>query len=290
MDLSNFKPLLASPADLNTLRLPKLLSPKLDGIRCLISNGVAFSRNLKPIPNEYIQSLVRKQAVALDGLDGELVVGDPTDPKCFNVSTSGVMRRDGQPDFKFHAFDRVGSGSYVGRFNQHMWLPEFAVVVPQTVVTSQEELDRLENEYVSQGYEGVMLRDPDSKYKLGRSTAREQILLKVKRFEDCELKVVGFAERMHNGNEATTNLLGATERSSHKENMVGRGDLGALVCQYGDDTVNVGSGFDDAQRAEIWANQSAYLGKWAKVKHQPSGAKDKLRFPVFIGFRDAADL
>ena len=102
--------------------------------------------------------------------------------------------------------------------------------------------------------------------------------------------MVGFEERVHNGNEATVNALGHTERSSHKENKVGRGDLGALVCQTAEGLVfNVGTGFDDNLRREIWNNREQHLGRLAKVKHFQVGAKDSPRFPVFQGFRDPSD-
>ena len=51
-------------------------SPKLDGIRCMIQDGVALSRSLKPIRNEFIQSILSNPM--FDGLDGEIISGDPT--------------------------------------------------------------------------------------------------------------------------------------------------------------------------------------------------------------------
>lgn len=55
-DASAFKPMLAgkAPDDLNELTLPVLVSPKLDGIRCVMHEGVALSRKLKPIPNAFV--------------------------------------------------------------------------------------------------------------------------------------------------------------------------------------------------------------------------------------------
>jgi DNA ligase-1 len=85
-----FKPMLASPAP-ETIKFPVLASPKLDGIRCIIRDGVAVSRNLKPIPNVYIQ----KSLAGLPPLDGELIVGPPVGNDVWNRSNSGVMSRDG---------------------------------------------------------------------------------------------------------------------------------------------------------------------------------------------------
>ena len=136
-----------------------------------------------------------------------------------------------------------------------------------------------------------MVRSIDGTYKFGRSTLRDGILGKLKRFTDAEYKVVDFQERMHNANEATTNALGHTERSSHKENKVGRGDLGALVLETADgQRFNCGTGFDDAARSEIWNNRDQYLGRWAKIKSFLIGVKDLPRFPVFLGWRDPIDM
>ena len=105
------KPMLcATVTDISKLRYPYLASPKLDGIRCLIHNGTAVSRNLKPIRNKYIASCLK----GLPPLDGELIVGDPTAPDCFNRTSSGVMSADGEPDFKYYVFDRIGTDMYLG--------------------------------------------------------------------------------------------------------------------------------------------------------------------------------
>ena len=79
-------------------------SPKLDGIRCTIQNGIAYSRSLKPIRNEYIQSILGGIEL-YNGLDGELIVGSSTAHDVYRTTTSNVMRSTGEPDFKFYIFD-----------------------------------------------------------------------------------------------------------------------------------------------------------------------------------------
>jgi DNA ligase-1 len=144
---------------------------------------------------------------------------------------------------------------------------------------------------LTRGYEGAMLRAPHGIYKFGRSTLKEGHLIKLKPFEDDEAEVIGFEEQCRNDNEATTNELGRTRRSSHKENRVPRGTLGALVLRhstFGD--FNLGTGFDSALRQEIWHNRTKYLGKLVKFRYQAIGMKDKPRIPSFLGFRHPADL
>lgn len=296
MNYENFKPLLAVEADLNKIKYPVLCSPKLDGIRALVMNGKLVSRNLKPIPNHYVRETIEAHAGTLEGFDGELVVGSPTAENCFNVSSSGIMSRDGEPDFKFYVFDRIGDEPFSNRYNavrfsEAVELP-FVQYVVHVTASNERELDKIEDVAVNKGYEGIMLRDPNGRYKFGRSTAKESILLKVKRFADTEATIVGFEERMHNANPATTDALGHTERSSHKENMIGRGDLGAIrvKCDLFDSEFNIGSGFDDAMRKEIWDNRDSYIGRVVKFKYQTAGMKDVPRFPVFIGFRHEGDM
>jgi DNA ligase-1 len=164
------------------------------------------------------------------------------------------------------------------------------------VVNSIEELMEAHINWTSEGFEGTMIRRADGKdcYKASRSTNKEVYLCKIKDFADDEAVILDFVERQHNGNEATKDNLGHTKRSSHLENMLGRGDLGAIVVKSDkfSEPFNIGSGFDDALRAEMWNNRDEYLGKLVTFTHQPSGAKaeGKPRFPVFKAFREEWDL
>ena len=227
-----FKPMLAGKAELDKVRFPVLVSPKLDGVRALVLNGQVVSRNLKAIPNKYVQELF----ATYEGLDGELIVGDPTSPSCFRDTTSGVMSHDGQPDVYFHVFDYIihPMKKFTDRYSEvHYFASRNKRVKPvkHHVVMCATSLTELEEKYLGEGYEGVMLRGSDSPYKYGRSTEREGWLLKLKRFEDSEATIISVEELLHNANEATINALGNTERSSHKENMIPAGRMGKLIVQ-----------------------------------------------------------
>jgi DNA ligase-1 len=129
--------------------------------------------------------------------------------------------------------------------------------------------------------------------KQGRATAKEGTLLKLKRYADAEATITGFAEEMFNGNEATTNELGRTKRSSHQANKTGKDTLGTLIVTgltaFEGKEFRVG-GFDAAMRAEIWQNQEKYLGRIVKFKYFNVGIKDLPRHPNFLAFRDPIDL
>lgn len=292
--------MLASKApDLALLRFPLLASPKLDGIRCCIIDGVPMSRNLKPIPNRF----VRETLYGLPPFDGELICGAPTGADVWNRSQSGIMSADGEPDFTFHVFDAIGCPDmrpFADRFDAvGAWLndaaertgglhPDFVSLVDHVQIDTLAELQAFEEQCVAAGYEGVMLRDPRGPYKFGRSTAREGWLMKLKRFEDYEAVCIGAVEQMHNGNEMTRDELGRAKRSSAKAGKTGKGTLGALVCQRDGVTFEVGSGFDDATRAALWARLPVL--ELVTFKCQGFTPDGKPRFPVFKGVRSAADV
>lgn len=318
-----FKPLLSgtAPKNLSKLRYPVLVSPKLDGIRCLIRGGIAVSRTLKAIPNLFVQSTLAKLNLP-DGFDGELLLSDPTAD--FNKVSSAIMSRTGEPDFVYAVFDwvltdlrfqsrlaeadrfinqlkrrdrtRTGGQLSLPRISDHIEL------VPHEEAVDEEQVWGTYMEWTDQGYEGLMMRDPDGAYKQGRSTVKEQILLKLKPWEDDEALVVGVVEQMHNTNELEKDNLGHAKRSTKKEGMVGKGTMGALLCRMDDGTVfRLGTGFNDAMRQQIWDSVSVdegvpchdVFGATVKFRHQPppSGRAEGQapRFPKFLGFRHEDD-
>lgn len=287
-----FKPMLSGKADLDNIKFPVFASPKLDGVRVIVYDSVVYSRNFKRIPNDYVQSLFGRKEY--NWFDGELIVGDVTSDTVFQSTTSGVMTGSGKPDVTLHAFDFISSEHHFGL--RHNELKKRArglkrvKVVPHILINNIEELNAYEEECVAQGYEGIMVRDPKGKYKHGRSTTKEGGLLKIKRFEDDEAVVIGCEELMTNNNEQELDNLGHKVRSSKKEGMVPAGKLGALIVKhktFGE--FKIGSGFTEEQRMSLWNERDSLNGKLAKFKYQPSGVKDKPRFPVFLGFRNKID-
>lgn len=292
------KPMLAETCeDTSKLNYPVLASPKLDGIRCLIREGIALSRSLKPIPNQHVQEWAHLNRNTIEGWDGELVVGDH-DATVFNRTTSAIMSADGSADFTYWVFDKWDNRhldynlriAVIRGLHFNGSLPFKVKVVPSKRCKTEAELLEFEEACLKLGFEGVMVRDPTGYYKYGRSTVREGLLLKVKRFKDAEATVVGFEERQHNENEAKKDELGHTERSSHKAGLKPAGDLGALVVQGADGVVfNIGSGYTAAQRIDFWKQRATLVGKLVRYKYFPIGVKDAPRFPIFQGFRHIDD-
>jgi len=288
-----FRPMLAGEAELDKLRFPLYASPKLDGIRCAVVNGRALTRTLKPVPNDYVRTTLSRPE--LTGLDGELVVGSANAPDVYRATTSGIMSKEGTPAFFYHVFDMHNmSGTWEQRFRK---LGVVAQHAPSVQMLHHRQLDSLddllayETVCTQEGFEGLILRSPFAPYKFGRSTTREGYLLKLKRFHDSEAKVLDIIEEMHNANEAQTNELGRTKRSSHKENKIGKGRMGALrVCDIHTGVeFEVGTGFTDDDKHWWWAQRGSAL-PIIKYKFFPVGVKDKPRHPVYLGVRNPADI
>ena len=288
------KPLLACEVPLEQVRFPVYVSTKLDGIRCVIIDGVAYSRSLKPIRNKFIQSIIGKQEY--NGLDGELIVGNVYDKDVFQKTTSGVMSEKGEPTFTFYVFDDFTNNEvdYSKRLERllerNLYGKDGIVTLHQELYTSKEQVDKLLQRELELGGEGLILRSPIGKYKYGRSTPKEQLSVKLKFFQQNEFEVIGFTERMHNANQAKINELGLQERSSHKDNLIPMNTLGSLILKYGDDSFQMGTGFTDEQRLEIWNSRDKYLGKLASVRYMSVGLKERPRIPSFVGWRDNDDM
>ena len=116
-------------------------------------------------------------------------------------------------------------------------------------------------------YEGCII-NLDSVYECKRTKS----LLKVKKFKEIDLRCTGV-------NIATSGKY--------------KGVLGSITCKYGDSTVDVGSGFDDANRRYYAEHPEEIIGKILAIKYKEetvnkNGGKS-LQFPVFICKRDSSD-
>lgn len=300
--LNGFKPLLAAPledADIGRVQWPVLASPKIDGIRCIIHPTLGpVTRTLKPIPNNYIRDFL--SVAMFRYLDGEIVVGeDPYIHGIFNATQSAVMSAGGTPKFRYLVFDTIPDGlncpfhtrtTIAREIVERANVPEVQYLVHDPILGPQD-LAEYEEEWVSRGAEGVMLRHPHGKYKFNRSTLKEGILLKVKRFVDDEAVIIGYEPLYRNENEATRDARGFQKRSSHLAGMVeddtriGKFHLRGITGKWKDVTFHCGSGLTDTQRVEYRGKIDSLIGKVVSYKYQPHGAQDKPRAPIFKGLR-----
>jgi DNA ligase-1 len=284
---------------------PVLVSPKIDGIRALVVDGVVQSRSGKPIPCPTIQELFG--VPALEGLDGELAVGSLTASNLMQ-RTMGVMSKselsaEDRHVLSFNIFDRWDEEeNYAIRAAHaqrqvediHAHLRSFVEWVPHRFINSMDELLEYEAQQLALGYEGVMVNETCGRYKNGRCGKKEPFLIKVKRFTDDEAIVIGFSEMQHNDNEAFKSELGRTKRATLQENLRPAGVLGSLrlravTGKFAGAEFDC-SGFTAQQRLDLWLQRDMLVGKLGTFKHfDVTGAKDRPRQPVWKGFRSMID-
>lgn len=299
--MKTFKPMLArsetlSQQEIESLPYPIVASPKLDGMRIVKIGGCAYTRNMKPLANESVRLWI--EANLPNGIDGELCLPRMTEP--LEDVMSAFRSRDGQPDFKFAAFDYFGDSQdacedlpFTNRLKRLGEVCEplakeggRLVILRQSLVRDVGALRLVIEQHLGAGFEGTMVRRPNATYKQGRSTLREAGLLKIKPFEDEEATIIGFVEEMANTNE---DRIFAGRRSTAAAGLVAKGRLGAFRARFADGTEFTVAGFTDEQKTGFWAQQARLLGETITVKHQivHGGRKpgQAPRHPQFKGFR-----
>lgn len=306
-----FKPMLACDWHEEKLKFPCFVQPKIDGVHAVFPEGEVLSRKLTKFANEHVSSVWAN--AKFKGLCGEFTTRDssPWDADLCRKTTSALNTIAGCPEMKLWAFDYVTPETKelpyttrLGLLHQFVESSSFdnIEVVPTLVVHSMTGLLAFEQECLNRGYEGVIVRDPDAGYKYGRCGKTHAGVWRIKRFIQEEMVVTAVIEGNHNENEATKDSLGRTKRSTHKENMVGNGMVGALVgtllkdivCPFTGQvllkaglSVNVSAGGMTIQeRKDYFLNQSKILGKIVSFKMFPKGVKDKPRFGTFAYIRE----
>jgi len=273
----------------------KLVEKKLDGVRAITvidyeaKTVIMYTRNGKVLENfshvtAYLEGFIEEFGRSYI-LDGEIMSGS------FNQLMKQVHRKDNvaASDAVLNLFDIVplvefkAGKSVMAQKRRSAFLKNFEnifndsgfiTIVPQREFNLDSMIEEIEfkdymKQMVADGYEGVMVKDPEAKYECKRSTS----WLKIKPFIEVSLTVTAVEQ--------------GTGRNQDK--------LGAVVCEGTDDgkkiVVNVGSGFTDEQRAEFWEARDTLVGQVVEVRadattqNQDSEDIYSLRFPRFLRFR-----
>lgn len=309
------KPLLAEDYVESKLVFPLGAQPKIDGVRGLTTEGHLTGRSLKKHKNKYTTAFYSIPEYA--HLDGELAANDERHPDLCRITSSALSTIKGEPFTLWHVFDclrkEVIKGPYVERYayltnlithEQSKGNCLHAKVVPMQICENLEQLLYWDNLWLSMRYEGTIIRGLDAAHKEGRSTVLQGQLLRIKRFIEAEAVVIAIEEGNANENEAQTNELGNTFRSSHQENKVPNGMVGNLQCAVLKDVMHDGQllllkgqiitvspgNMDHNMRRHYFLNQKELLQHVVKFKFFPKGQKDKPRFPTYVSHRSVADM
>jgi ATP-dependent DNA ligase len=122
------------------------------------------------------------------------------------------------------------------------------ILIDSCIINNESEIKIKHNEYVNNGYEGIILRNLDSPYELKK---RSKYLLKYKEFEDEEFDIVGYESDVDGGviwicdtNISPKSTFNVRPRGDmdHRKEMLLRADkyVGAkLIVVYQEYTDNV---------------------------------------------------
>jgi DNA ligase 1 len=297
----NLKPMRGTKPTKELTQFPYLVSPKIDGLRAMVKDGVVYSKTMKPLPCKKLHELFGH----LHGADAEITVGPPNkqdeDDDVFARSRGPIMQINGEADFQIYIFDNWlvphlpahKRMQYEFNWRGEIYRPEVNFVA-HCVAENQEELDQLLDQFLREGFEGAMCRQYDGLYKYGTSTEKESYLLKLKPLATGDAIILDVIEQQANLNEATTDELGYTKRSSAKEGKVGKGTFGAFLVRCletgAEFSVGNGPGLTHALRDELWARRHELPGQYITFRYQAIGTKDAPRQPQFLHFRDAIDI
>ena len=289
---------LAQDCELHKKKLngKKSLEVKLDGVRAvtvIYPTGKIdmFSRNGKELNNfNHIKDEISKtfnissikEALVLDG---EIVSDD------FQTLMKQIHRKKSSQnkDAKLFLFDLlpleyfkkgIYEKSYFSRIEELKKIHERFFVQSHVIniidsVNVDLDTEKGEIEFknfnknsIINGYEGIMIKDPESFYECKRSTT----WLKSKPFIEISLEVKDYEE--------------GTGRN--------KGKLGAIIAEGIDEDknfkTNVGSGFTDLQRKEFWEDKDKLIGQIIEIRadsisKSQDGENWSLRFPRFKSFR-----
>ena len=281
---------------------PVIASTKLDGWRSIIDiNNNPLSRSGKSIPNLFTRKEIRSANLA--GWDGEILASSPTHPNAMQKAQSAFSSIHGEPDFTYHIFDnwtrqQQSFKDYWDRLQGiNLNFPEWAELIPQMYITSPEELAEFVKEVTDKGYEGAVIRSLNSPYKHGRSTWKQNWMLKAKPYTYEEGIIISLNERMINLNAKTCNELGYSSRSTHKGGKVPSDTLGSFNIRSisGQQTFSIGTGhLDESERQRVWDyrdTDGTWVGKLITFKHfAQSGVRKKPRHGQFCSLRSMRDL
>lgn len=262
------------------------LSRKLNGTRCAwIGNKLMTRQGKEYIGLDHIKNDLLSLQLEHMFVDGELLYKNEeglSDSEAFQKGTGIAMSKD--PDksqLKYVVFDifpleefwnGASELTYKER-RKNLYIMEEAIkhagitnieIVPLLYEGTDhnkiwEWLDFAE----AHDWEGCMI-NLDAPYECKRT----KNLMKVKKFFDCDLLCIGVEE-------------GAGKN---------KGTLGAIVCNYKDYLINVGSGFTDEDRSRIWNNPESIIGKIVTVKYKEETCNKyggvSLQFPVYVCTRN----
>lgn len=248
---------------------PYIVQPKLDGERCRAlprTDGgydLISSEGNQFISVPHINEALNKSDLWPRKLDGELYRHGMAFEDIHSIVSRTVNLHHDYKEMQFHVFDEINDEPQYRRtlFNNDILLYDNVVkCVMSKVAESFEDVMRIYDDYIADGYEGMVVRHWLGPYIPRRST----FMMKFKPKKDDYYRITGYKE----------------EVSIHGEP---KGRLGALDCESDGQVFSVGSGLTDELRETLWSCRNTLPGKLLHVAYQHiTSGKGVPRFPVFL--------
>jgi DNA ligase-1 len=267
-----------------SINFPCYVQRKLDGVRCIaIPERGLYSRNGKQFPHlEHLHQCVNRLGSFMGStviLDGELYSDELSFQEIVGIVKKETHRPGDEEKMKkifLYVYDFIQLSrptipyterldelqsrfSTLGASTANM-IPNLRLL-STAVCANEDEMKRLHAEYVAEGYEGIMLRAKNGVYKIGHRSIELQ---KYKEFFDGEYPVIGF--KQGDGEEKGCVIWQCRTPAGLEFGVRPRGTR--------------------ADRTELFANGTAYIGKMLTVRYQELTTDGVPRFPVGISFRD----
>lgn len=298
-----FPCMLCSPFEqrlVDKIRFPAIAQTKMDGMRvnAIVKDGALsfYSRNgkeLSLLDNMSEELLMMQQTYGKDVVfDGELLVLDEngkisdrqTGNGTLNRAVKGTITEEQASRVVMIVWDIIPYDMFLKEKDITEYSMRFAILenlikrkvgnkvclIESSTVQSLEQTQEIFQKHLTDGHEGIILKDPRSIWENKRSKSQ----IKFKAELDCDLRVVG-----------------VQEGSGKCEGM-----MGALMCESADGVikVSVGSGFSDKQRK---LDSTEYLDKIVSIKYNARiknvKGEESLFLPIFLETRldkETADL
>lgn len=244
---------------------PVVLQPKLDGVRALLTKDKIYSRAGK----DFITQLFDKFTMPLlDGiyLDGELMLPEGY---TFQETISAVKKYSDLTDkLEYHVYDLYDANNPNLTFNDRYNLSRHDLaglfdhikLVPIQIVFDKDQFLKMHSQYISDGYEGTMVREN----KQYTPNHRSKHLMKYKDFMDAEFLI--------------TDVVSGNGKYF---------DCGVFICAtVGGGHFNVILADTIEKKQHILKHADQYIGKYLTVKFQEYTDGGIPRFPVGVTVRD----
>jgi len=202
------------------IEFPVLVEWKLDGARMVIQKDGLFTRNGKvylscPHIHELFKPLFQKYPNWV--IDGEIYSHDVPFEKIMSLVRKSKPTeedlKESEKIIQIYIFDGVIDDVNLG-FKERFDLIKQEIIkiigeskcvkfVDYLEVNSHTEIEKYHNEFTKKGYEGIMIRIPNSIYDNKRSKS----LLKYKHFLDTEFEIIDIIEGVGNRSGMAGNLV-----------------------------------------------------------------------------------